>query len=150
MNNAQAAKNGFKTFLVTLVISMTVFGLFYYFISTDTKEPDIEKETIGNVQNTKDTLANSSNTTDSPFENLSQAKVDIQKKVVLSESTQSTVSVPQTGSTGVTVGLMVSSVILAFGAYITVIGPRKKALERFEKRILNDLDSLAAQRRERT
>ncbi len=146
MNNAQTAKNGFKTFIITLVVSLTVFGFFYYVLSARTKTPDIEKETSSAITNSKDTLALSVNPNSSedqvtsPFKDLSQNKMEIKKKVVLSESTQSTSSVPDTGGTGITMGLIISSVILLLGFYVVYIGPRKYALNRFEKKVLDDFD----------
>ena len=146
MNNTQTAKNGFKTFVITLVVSLTVFGFFYYFLSARTKIPDIEKETSNAVTNSKDTLALSVNPnspedqTTSPFMDLSQNKMDVKRKVVLSESTQSTSSVPETGGESITIGLIVSSVILFLGFYVVYIGPRRYALNNFEKKVLDDLD----------
>jgi len=137
MNNTQTAKNGFKTFVITLVISLAVFGLFYYVLSAGTKTPDIEKETSSVVTNSKDTLALN---TSSPFKDLSQDKMDVKRKVVLSESTQSTVSVPETGGESITIGLIVSSVILFLGFYAVYVGPRRYALNRFEEKVLDDLD----------
>lgn len=146
MNNIQTAKNGFKTFLITLVISLAVFSLFYYAFSARVKTPDIEKETSSAVTDSKDTVALAVNqnspvdTSISPFKDLSQNKMDVEKKIVLSESTQSTSSVPETGGTGITVGLIVSSVVLFLGFYVVYTGPRKYALNRFEKKVLKDLD----------
>lgn len=137
MNNTQTAKNGFKTFAITLVVSLAVFGLFYYVLSAGTKTPDIEKETSSTVTDSKNTLALS---VASPFKDLSQNKMDVKRKVVLSESTQSTTSVPETGGESITIGLIISSVILFLGFYVVYVGPRKYALNSFEKKVLDDLD----------
>ncbi len=52
---------------------------------------------------------------------------------------QSSPSVPSTGSTAVTMGVILSTAALAFGFFIMAKNPRKLALSRFEKKITKKL-----------
>ena len=54
------------------------------------------------------------------------------------ETAQSTV--PDTGISGPTMGIVLTLVILGFAAYVMFIGPRNIALYNFEKDVLDDLD----------
>ncbi|MBP8961131.1 hypothetical protein KBG31_02820 [Patescibacteria group bacterium] len=152
MNNSYQAKNGFKTFLLTLVISLGVFGVVYYITSYPTYKVDIESHT-GVSQ--KDVLSDSDQ---SPFAQLN-TEMNAPRRVVLSgateggsggdtgapaktpapasvvnETTQSTV--PDTGVASLTLSLLVSLVVLCAGLYYVYLGPRKLALQKFEDRIL--------------
>ena len=76
----------------------------------------------------------------SPFGELVKKEVDVAPKVVLAgaaESTQSTV--PDTGVAGMTIGLVISIALFALFAYIVFINPRKYALSKFERDVLDDL-----------
>lgn len=138
MNNSETAKNGFKTFVITLFISLIVFGGLYYIISGPANKVDIEK----NLQSTGSTIA-SANTSKNVFEDLSKQKIkDIPQKMVLAgatgQTTQSTV--PQTGTTEMTTGFFLSLMILLVSVYVIFKGPRKYALSSFEKDVLRDLE----------
>ena len=68
-------------------------------------------------------------------------EVDAEAKVVLAGAEQSTQStVPDTGVAGMTIGLIISIALFAFFAYIVFINPRKYALSRFERGVMDDLD----------
>jgi len=148
MNNTYQAKNGFKTFLLTLVISLGVFGAVYYITSYPSYSIDIDSHTGSSFN--EEVLSDSSS---SPFAQLNK-QIDSPRRVVLSgsteegdlteeptapsptvpETTQSTV--PDTGITSMTVSLLVSLIILSAGVYYVYLGPRKLALQNFEDRIL--------------
>ena len=49
-------------------------------------------------------------------------------------------TVPSTGISGPTAGIIISSTIFGIVGYILLIGPRKLALSSFEKNVLKDLD----------
>ncbi len=148
MNNAYQAKNGFKTFLLTLVISLGVFGVVYYITSYPSYSVDIEAHT-GSSEN--EVLSDSE---ESAFASLN-TEMNTPRRVVLAgatvegeetegttavpvattqETTQSTV--PDTGVTSLTLSLLVSLVVLCSGIYYVYLGPRKLALQSFEDRIL--------------
>lgn len=49
-------------------------------------------------------------------------------------------SVPETGDASITIGFLVSTILLAFFAYLIFVNPRKYALSKFEKDVLDDND----------
>ncbi len=156
MNATDQAKNGFKTFIITLAISLFLFSIIYY-VATDISQPvsiestdELDKPISRNTDN-KDTVKDedsflaSAETagTASVFEDLANQKLDVPQKTVLGgadtrESTQSTV--PATGVLGVTYAFTLSISAIAFGTYFLVIEPRRRALARFERRVTNDLN----------
>lgn len=146
MNNSETAKNGFKTFILTLVVSLIVFSAAYYMLSGSFKSVNIE-ENPQLSQKDSDTQKNilASTSGSSAFEDLSKQKMQVPQKVVLAgatsaESSQSTTPVPNTGTTEITFGLIFSALILGLGVYLIYLGPRRLALSNFEKDVLNDLD----------
>ncbi|HSX39766.1 MAG TPA: hypothetical protein VLI92_04240 [Candidatus Saccharimonadales bacterium] len=154
MNNSQVAKNGFKTFIVTLVVSLVLFSVLYYYLAGSTKDVDIENKDLHVAKNStvamvaptaapsapSVTADDSTGPGDSAFAMLSQQKINSEGKTVLAASTESTGSVPVTGVTEITWGILLSVVALAFGCYLVFLGPRKAALKQFEKDITKDLD----------
>lgn len=146
MNSTVQAQKGFRTFLLTLTISLVIFSVLYYLLSTSTKSPDIENNTKSTSYNAEAQSILAADTTASIFENLSKQKLDIPQKSVLagadedtSETTQTSASVPATGSTEMTLGLIVSTALLIFGIYVIYLGPRRLALRSFENRVMKDL-----------
>lgn len=147
MNNSYQAKNGFKTFIVTLTISLGVFGAVYYLTSYPTYKVDIEESTggtVGEVESARSDLSERALVEDSPFKELKKQTPDVPRRVVLAgadqvpETTQTTEStVPETGVFGITFSLFVSLLILAGGLYYVYLGPRSLALQRFENRFLS-------------
>lgn len=146
MNNAQA-KNGFKTFIITLSISLVVFSALYYFITDSSPEISIEDDNVEvssvEVVNEDDpsvfgTIAMESKTIPATGQ---QAAVLAGTDVVdTTETTQSTTPVPDTGSTQITMGLLVSFVILSLGTYLIKLGPRNLALASFEQRVKRQIE----------
>ncbi|OGC57252.1 hypothetical protein A3H26_03010 [candidate division WWE3 bacterium RIFCSPLOWO2_12_FULL_36_10] len=124
-------KNGVKTFVVTLAISMVVFGALYYLISDFSKEVNIESSSISaNVKNEKK---------DSPFESLTAQKFDDNAPAVLgtttdttTETTEGTSSVPVTGSNDIIV-FALSTLAILCATYLALMGPKKLVLPNFEK-----------------
>ena len=71
MNNSYQSKNGFKTFLITLVISLGIFGLLYYVVTDFSNRVDINQE-----------VASAQNQAESDLSN----EVDIDKEVASAQS----------------------------------------------------------------
>ena len=156
MNSNAQAQKGFKTFILTLVISLVVFSAIYYIINSDSTTetnytaPKEEKLPVqANSSMETSTLGDTS--TRSVFGELAATEAeeyDVQPKQVLAgaetyqedtvETSQSTV--PVTGFFGPTFGLVVSLFTLGIGAYLIFLGPRKTALASFEKNVIKDLD----------
>lgn len=167
MNNTtktQQAKNGFKTFIITLSVSLVVFSSVYYLIGNFTDKVDIEKFEVNNEQalNTEEDEEENvkgAESSDSPFKKLAQ---DEQAPSVLQaetetddtttddtentedtttttdESEESTESaVPETGSTTL-IGTILSITFFSAALYVILIGPRKIALSKFEDSMLED------------
>jgi cobalamin biosynthesis Mg chelatase CobN len=185
MNSKTQAQKGFKTFILTLAISLAVFSGIYYIINTDNSEQKTSAQNSANQESsvldarvesatdatdttdtanksaedqTADSSTNNENekSQDSVFETLANSKITdtqsptvagvSQEKAVLSGSDQATTTetsqstVPVTGISGPTVGIILTLVILSLVAYIYFVGPRKMALSSFEKDLLDDLD----------
>lgn len=151
MNNSQQAKNGLRTFLFVLTVSLGVFGVFYYVTSQQTANIDIETHST----QTSDVLSYNTQQDNNAFKKLATEKVDVPSRAVLAgtdsiieeetgttpgatttaepETPESTTSVPDTGISTITWGLFISTVILATGGYILYLNPRNLALSHFEK-----------------
>lgn len=164
--NSDSAKNGFKTFILTLSISLIVFSVVYYLVTNSsadnssapyqastapvTTEPlpsdalALEVDT-GQVEGISDTSSDSS-----IFGEIADKPVDtspVNEGVVLagatssptaSQTTGSGSAVPETGTVEITAGLLVSLVFFLTGMYYIASNPRKSALGGFEKKILKD------------
>ncbi len=160
MNNSYQAKNGFKTFLLTLVVSLGVFGVVYYITSYPVYELDIDSATEGTTENkaTDKNMGVLGDKDTSPFGSLNEESPSVSQRVVLAgadeldaldspadtetpetaptvpSTTQSTV--PDTGIAGMTISLFISLLILSAGIYYICLGPRKLALKTFEDNLL--------------
>ncbi len=153
MNNSEVAKNGFKTFLITLLLTLVLFSVVYYLASDSSLKVDIEKSDSAKVTSVKKvaavagSTAGSNTSTDgskdaskeSVFETLNKQKTasPLVLGAASEETTQSTV--PATGATEVTYGFVLSLSVAAFGFYMLVVNPRKKALARFERDVAGKL-----------
>lgn len=154
MYSEQQAKNGFKTFVVTLSISLLLFGALYYLITDFSSEIDIE--TSAKATETVAYKADVKGTSDySVFGEISEIPVDAQSGRVLAEhdettgdameameedteeSTESTV--PDTGSEQV-IGAVLAMTFFSAAAYMLLVGPRKLALSKFEKSTVESFD----------
>jgi len=164
MNTNYQAQKGFKTFLVTLVISLGIFVAVYYVTSYPSYKIDIEESTGGKVSGRTDVaetkLAVSPISEEkSPFRQLNDTEISVPRRAVLAGSDENLISeypsapdetplveepadtpestVPDTGSFGMTVSLFSSLCVLGAGLYYIYLGPRKLALRSFEDRFLN-------------
>ncbi len=137
--NSYQAKNGFKTFVITLSLALVIFSSLYYLITDSTSNVNIEDDLES---------ANQLAQTDSKpsvFEDISKESAVNALPVVLAgadstETTQTTTAVPDTGTAGITYALFTSTALLAFGAFAVGKGPRKLALSSFEERVIKKLD----------
>ena len=151
MNNSESAKRGFKTFILTLSISLILFSAAYYALTTynpggksNEGQPiatselgansTADNESSPNVQGAKDERT--------VFGQIIEKKPREQAQEVLAgatsapQTTQSTTSVPVTGFTEMTVGLLLSLVLFVGAMVYNLINPRKFALSSFEKKLL--------------
>lgn len=143
MNSTEQAKNGFKTFVITLSISLILFSIVYYVLTDATGKINIESEDQAQFKVTEDkvsvTKSSATTQTASVFGDLKDQKsvTSTSQKVVLgtadtTETSQSTV--PSTGILSTTYALIMSlsATLLAF---YFLIQSRRKALLNFEKEI---------------
>src|SRR3989338_5290005 len=121
MNNSEVAKNGFKTFLITLTVSLVFFSVVYFFLTGSTKKVDIEQPDLQVAKSMVVASAAAAAKDDSVFYDLSREKVNVAGRAVLAGSTQSTASVPETGSTEITVGFVLSLLALGLGSYVVFL-----------------------------
>jgi hypothetical protein len=142
MNNSTIAKNGFKTFILTLAVCLIVFSVIYY-IQTDSSNK-VNIESTDKVSQAKEDaskqVASAADT--SVFKAITNDKTQVPTKAVLgsattTETTQSTV--PTTGITEITYAFVVSLGITLFGVYLFVYEPRRRALLDFERKVKKDL-----------
>jgi len=164
MNNSYQAQKGFKTFLVTLVISLGIFIAVYYVTSYPSYKINIEESTggelLGRTAVGETELAISPVSEEkSPFRQLNDTEMAVSKRVVLAGSDENIVpevpavpaetapigvpsdtpesTVPDTGSFAVTISLFFSLCMLGAGLYYVYLGPRKLALKSFEDHFLS-------------
>jgi hypothetical protein len=134
------AKNGFKTFVVTLSVSLLLFGALYYLITDFSSDVDIENTASksGTFAYDPITTVKGSTTQNSVFGSIVEEPVKTQPAAVLAETdtitaTETTEStVPDTGSETL-IGTMISIGFFSAAVYILVVGPRKFAMAGFEK-----------------
>lgn len=149
MNNSEVAKNGFKTFIITLTVSLVLFSIVYYFVTGSSKDIDIEQQDLQVAKSSAVAGVTTSTPTEvtgpiaadtSVFYDLATTKMNEPAKAVLAGATESTTSVPSTGSTEITWGFLLSVLALGFGSYLIFLGPRKAAIQHFETKVFKDLD----------
>jgi hypothetical protein len=145
MNNSESAKKGFRTFILTLSISLMVFSAVYYVLTTYTPQNEqTENQTAAvtkeesvqsqDVQGAKDEKT--------VFGEIAGKKPQTRPQEVLAgatsapQTTQSTTSVPTTGYIEMTVGLILSLTLFVGAMVYNLMNPRKLALSRFEKKAL--------------
>jgi hypothetical protein len=160
--NEHQARSGFKTFIITLGLSLVVFGALYYIITDSSNEVNIEDESAQGSE----TLARSDQRV---FKKLAEEKVEVPSRAVLAakdepekhsdgdvlaaantsassggagevlagadESAEATV--PDTGSNDV-VAMIVALSLFSVAAYALFAGP-KLSLSKFERDITKDL-----------
>lgn len=146
------AGKSFKTFLLTLSVSLILFSAVYYFLTTNASKPEsldtsLSQEVVKQVSdnsNVKDQgqVAGSS-TENTVFGTIASKETGGQTRQVLAGSTetqQTTTTVPVTGTTSVTVGLFSALMFFIAGLFVVSKNPRKLALNAFEKNVTKSVD----------
>jgi hypothetical protein len=156
MNNSESAQKGFKTFILTLSISLMVFSAVYYFLSTYSPDKSngatptqiVADTTVVNAS-VKGASTEKVTPTDpvqaeapaSVFGAIASKKPQGRAQAVLAETTQasqSTTIVPSTGVTEISLGLALSFGLFLAAIVFTSMNPRKMALKGFEKQVLKN------------
>lgn len=147
MDKQQQAKNGFKTFMTTLVVALVVFGGIYYAASSELQINDEPTDTgkatevSYNVRGTSDenSIFGELNKT-APQVLAGTDVVDTTtttETAVTTEETQET-TVPDTGSETL-IGTVITLTAFSIATYFIVNNPRKFALNKFESNITKEL-----------
>jgi len=162
MNNSESAKRGFRTFILTLSISLMVFSALYYALTTYNPQKDSGEERVEAVNtaglsgsdNSRDsvpsTVTKGSETPDvqgakdqrTVFGAVANSKPTARPQEVLAgatsapQTTQSVTPVPSTGFTEMTIGLLLSFSLFVGAMIYSFLNPRKLALSNFEKKIV--------------
>ncbi len=150
MNNSTQAQKGFKTFLLTLSVSLIIFSVIYYVITnSSTRTESLPKDVVGSVTETqKEQVAPTPDKKEdeSTFGKLAYQQVNVESRAVLagatvstSSTSQTTTSVPQTGMVGVTFGLVTSGLLFILAMTMISKDPRRLAMNSFERKTLKKL-----------
>ena len=146
------AGKSFRTFLLTLSVSLILFSAVYYFLTTNaSKQVALDTSPNGNVANnvydnpvtTNQGDVAGAATAKTVFGDIASKDSGGQARQVLAGSTdtsQTTTPAPVTGTTSVTIGLF--SALIFFVASLLVVSknPRKLALNTFEKNATKSVD----------
>ena len=162
MNNSESAKRGFKTFILTLSISLIVFSALYYALTTYNPQKNSGEERAEAV-NTAGLTGSDSSKENAPstvtaeagvpsvqgakdqktvFGAVANTKPTTRPQEVLAgatsapQTTQSVTPVPSTGFTEMTMGLLLSFSLFIGAMIYNFLNPRKLALLNFEKKII--------------
>ncbi|HOA18461.1 MAG TPA: hypothetical protein PKK54_01005 [bacterium] len=166
MNNSESAKKGFKTFILTLSISLMIFSAVYYLLSSYKPENNIDSGDIsivvkeaGSVSGSKDASAyniqeeqpvvqgvQDERNEDTIFGKIAGKKPAASPKIIseevlagatsTGETTQSTSPVPATGYIEMTLGLFFALAVFIAAMIYNAKNPRSVAISSFEKNIL--------------
>lgn len=165
-----ANNSNVKSIAIMVFVSILLFGIFYYLITdvtSSTAKSDLRAETERINEEIAMASNNSTDSTDitalkadeekngeasevrgdatqaSVFKQLAEQKVDVKAKSVLSgtdvrDSTQS--AVPETGSDTIFAAFVISCLTMFTGIYLLINQRKNKALAKFEKRIIKELE----------
>lgn len=147
MNTAK--ESNIKSIAVISLVSVLLFGIFYYLITDVSGSPSnlkAESNKITEQAVAKTYLADEevkgNSTENSTFKELSTQKADTQPKMVLGGSDEQTTqsTVPATGSDTIFGAFVLSSLVMFTGIYLLLTQPKNAALAKFERRIIRELD----------
>ena len=147
VSRSTSAASSFRTFILTLSVSLIIFSVIYYFMSSSGNDLDIFENSLSDssvVEMEKELVRSAKS--ESVFGEIATKDPDTQARFVLAgadevdETTESTTSVPETGIFSVTAGLISATILFLAGLIIISSNPRKLALNTFEKSVTKDLD----------
>ena len=139
--NSYEGKQGFLTFVTTVLISAGIFTSMYFLINRLNNRAQTELSKTDLSTRTTPTTPEVNGTSDTPsvFGALVEDKQE-EKILVLGAGDQSTGSaVPSTGSSFIPALILIGGSLVLLGSYLSLIQPRKAAIRAFEKRITKGL-----------
>lgn len=147
-----SAGRSFRTFLLTLSVSLILFSTVYYFLTTNVSRPEaletsLNEKTVKKVSDDSE-VKNQGEvaglaTEKTVFGNIASKETGGQVRQVLAGSTeteQTTTTAPVTGTTSVTIGLFSALIFFIASLFIVSKNPRKLALSSFEKKISRSIN----------
>jgi hypothetical protein len=165
MQNENNTKKGFRTFVLTLSVSLIIFSVVYFFMTNgDSSDSDSEllsdnsaitqedkgdtevvspfgqlanKDSSSEFSDVPAVLAGSTVGTGTTSPTGTTGTTATNTRV---GATQTSAAVPAAGTMEITIGLIMSSLIFAAAVFWNKLNPRKLALVGFEKKVLEDYD----------
>lgn len=148
------AGKSFRTFLLTLSVSLILFSAVYYFLTTNASKPESSETSFNKNENVTNKVADNSEAKDkgevagavtekTVFSEIATKGTGGQERQVLAAATdapQTTTTAPNTGTTSVTIGLFSALVFFVASLLVVSKNPRKLALNTFEKNITKSVD----------
>jgi hypothetical protein len=146
------AGKSFRTFLLTLSVSLILFSGVYYFLTTNASKPESLNTSLNEKVVTKVTdNSNTQNATQvagaatekTVFGSIASKDTGGQTRQVLAgatETSQTTTPAPVTGTTSVTMGLFGALIFFVASLFVVSKNPRKLALSTFEKSVTKSVD----------
>lgn len=137
-----SAASSFRTFILTLSISLIVFSAIYYVMSSSGMDTDVFENSLSDSSVTEKSVKGTSS--ESVFGEIATREPETQARFVLAgtdeveETTQSTTTVPETGILSVTTGLFGALIFFIAGIIVVALNPRKLALDTFEKTVTRE------------
>jgi hypothetical protein len=146
------AGKSFKTFILTLSVSLIIFSAVYYVMTINSSKQESFDVSLGKQSAQKEAVAGASDTTKSVFKEIASKNPGVLPKEVLAGSTVATgttpvtqttgsvATVPQTGTVSITFGLIAAFTMFLTALVIVFNNPRRLALLSFEKSALKDIE----------
>lgn len=137
-----SAASSFRTFILTLSISLIVFSAIYYVMSSSGMDTDVFENSLSDSSIKEESVKGVSQ--ESVFGDIAIKEPETQPRFVLAgvdevqETTQSTTSVPVTGISSITMGLFGALIFFVAGLIVVASNPRKLALDTFEKTVTKE------------
>lgn len=154
MNNSESAKRGFRTFILTLAVSLIAFSAVYYALTTYNPSKGLDESQAGitgelgavgkgSQGDSKSPSVQGAESKRTAFGEVANNKPQVRAQEVLAgatsapQTTESSTTVPVTGFTEMTIGLVLSLGLFIGAMAYNLINPRKLALSSFEKKVLH-------------
>ncbi|MFC1700318.1 hypothetical protein ACFLZ4_01580 [Patescibacteria group bacterium] len=135
-----SAASSFRTFILTLSISLIVFSAIYYVMSSSGMDTDIFENSLSDSSIMEESVKGTSS--ESVFGEIATKEPETKPRFVLAgvdevvETTESTV--PATGILSITGGFFGALIFFIAGLIIVASNPRKLALNTFEKTVTRE------------
>ena len=148
------AGKSFRTFLLTLSVSLILFSAVYYFLTTNASKPESLETSFNKNENVTNKVVDNSEATDNGevagavtektvFSEIATKGTGGQVRQVLAaaaDAPQTTTTAPNTGTTSVTIGLFSALVFFVASLFVVSKNPRRLALNTFEKNITKSVN----------